>query len=157
MKKTIALFAAVLSLTCASAQDQKVATPATGQQPQGPKPEMMASRHSKHLQNLLGLSEDQTKKTYDALLTRFTEANAIRQKAGPNADKKALHAELKPVRQKFTAAMNGILTPEQKTKWDEHRAKMKENRAKRNATMNKSSDVSNEPKKLADDDDGMDD
>jgi Spy/CpxP family protein refolding chaperone len=158
MKRTIALFAAVLSLACASAQDLSKSTQGSSEQkPKGPNPEAMASRHSKHLQKLLGLSEEQTQKTHDALLTRFTDARAIREKAGPNADKKALHAQLKPVRQKFVSTMNGILTPEQKTKWEENRAKMKENRQKNMGEATPPAGGNNNSKKLADDDDGVDD
>lgn len=161
MKKTIALLIAVCSLSFASAQEQPTGAPATGQpqKPNGPKPEMMASRHSKHLQKMLGLSEEQTQKTYTAMLTRFTEAHAIKEKLGPNADKKTAHEQLKPVRQKFVQTMNTILTPEQKTKWEEHRMQMKKNHAMRKDAKGAPVDPAGngDMKKLTDDDDGMDD
>ncbi len=161
MKKTIALIAAICSLSIAVAQDQPTtATAATQpQKPNKPKPEMMASRHSKHLEKMLGLSAEQTQKTYDAMLTRFTEGHAVREKMGPDADKKAMHEQLKPIRQKYVATMNTILTPEQKTKWEAHRSEMKKNRAlRKDAKGNPPPTGGNgDMKKLTDDDDGLDD
>lgn len=162
MKKIIALVAAVLSLSLATAQEQNTATtPVQTQKPKGPKPEMMAQRHSQHLQKLLALTEDQTKKTYDALLTRFTEGHAIREKAGDNVDKKAMREQLKPVRQKYVQTMGTILTAEQKTKWEEHRKQMKKNRMMRKDANMKTEpakgDANGDMKKLTDDEDGLDD
>ena len=160
MKKTIALLAAVCSFTFASAQEQTATTATQPQKPTGSKPEMMASRHTKHLEKMLVLNEDQSKKTYDAMLVRFTEAQAIREKAGANADKKALRQQLKPVRQKFVTAMNGILTAEQKTKWEEHRKLVKKNRAARKDMQGNPpppGGANGDMKKLTDDDDGIED
>lgn len=152
MKKTIALLLTVFSLSFALAQDQKTA-PGSNQAaaPRGTKPEMMASRHSKHLQKVLALSEEQTQKTYEAMLTRFNEVHAAREKAGPNADRKALREQTKPARQKFVQTMNSILTPEQKTKWEQHRKQMKKNSAANAPKPAKDTDL----KKLNDDEDGI--
>lgn len=153
MKKTIALIAAVCCLSFANAQQAKEAPTGTTATPQGRTPEIMAKRHTKNLQHLLGLSEDQTKKTYDILLVRLTEAKAVRDKAGPDADKKALREQLKPIRLKFITEMNGILTPGQRTKWEEHRAQMKQNREKANG--NTTTPPANGAKKGANDEDGI--
>lgn len=160
MKKLIAVLLTVGTLSVATAQDQKTPPPANGQeQPKGPKPEMMASRHSKHLQKQLGLSDEQTQKVYDAMLVRFNDLHAAREKAGPNADRKVLREQTKPVRQKFIQTMNGILTADQKTKWEAHRKQMKENRMKHRNPDGKGNPpaANGDIKKLADDDDGIDD
>ncbi|HXB40209.1 MAG TPA: hypothetical protein VNZ49_06675 [Bacteroidia bacterium] len=158
MKKTIAILAAICSLNFVMAQDHLTAAPGTNQT-QKPKPEMIAARHSKHLQKMLTLTEEQTQKVNDALVIRFTEAQAIKEKAGANADKKTIHEQLKPVRQKFVQTMNTILTPEQKTKWEEHRLQIKKNRAMhKDAKGTPATDGGNgDMKKLTDDEDGMED
>ncbi len=158
MKKTIALLVAVCSLTLVNAQDQKTTNPESNsaQKPKGSRSEMMAMRHAKHLEKTLGLTADQSSKVYDAMLVRFNDIQAIRQKAGENADKKALRAEIKPVREKFVQTMTGILTAEQKTKWEAHRKQVKKSELKRKdpngqPVPNASGDI----KKLNSDDDGI--
>jgi len=159
MKKTIALLAAICSFAFASAQEQQPAAPTTTQPQKAnrPKPEMMASRHSQRLKKLLQLSDEQTKKTYDALLTRFTEVHAIREKAG-DADRKVVREQTKPARQKFVQTMNTILTPEQKTAWETHRKEIKKNRQMRKDPKGNPPPTSGngDIKKLTDDDDGID-
>lgn len=158
MKKIVALLLTVCSLNLALAQEQSTTQPNTKPEtPRGNKPEMMASRHSRHLQKVLGLSEEQTTKTYEAMVIRFNEVHAAREKAGAAADRKTLRAETKPARQKFVQSMHGILTPEQKTKWEQHRKQMK-----KHATMRKDANGNPPPtagdgniKKLTDDEDGI--
>ncbi len=150
MKKTLLLLAAVCSLNLAVAQNEKAV-----QTQKATKAEMMASRHTKHLQNMLTLTEEQTTKTHDALLARFTEAQAIREKAGANPDKQALKTQFKSVREKYVTAMNTILTADQKTKWNEQRQ-----RVKNGAPNNAASNLPNAPKKtevapLTNEDDGI--
>lgn len=160
MKKTLVLLSALCSMTFANAQNAAPASSTTAAQPQkpnGPKPEMVAQRHSKHLEKALGLTPEQTQKAYDALLIRFTEIQKIRQKYGPEGDKKARHAEVVAVRKNFVQTMNGILTPEQKVKWDEHRKAVKKGKTEhKNANGNPPpASGSNDIKKLTDDDDGI--
>jgi Spy/CpxP family protein refolding chaperone len=169
MKKLIATVLAFGALNLMQAQ--QATTPAPAQQqpgPGGPKnrptPEQIATRHSNHLQKTLGLTDDQKQKTYQAILTRTTAMQQIRAKYGPDGDKKAMHAEIKPVREQFVQTMDGILTPDQKTKWTEERQKVKENRMKRrqeNGGNNGAAPASGtEPgkvQKLNSDDDGIDD
>lgn len=158
MKKIIALLVTVCSLSLAVAQEQSTVT-ATSQpeKPRGTKPEIMASRHSKHLQKALGLNEEQTTKTYQAMLTRFNEVHAAREKAGPNADHKTMREQTKPARQKFVQTMHGILTPEQKTKWEQHRKQMKKNAAMRKDAGGNPPPTAGDGniKKLTDDEDGI--
>lgn len=159
MKKIIATILTLSALNFAQAQVQTTATAANPPVKSGrPTPEQMATRQSMHLQKTLGLSEDQKQKTYQAVLTRSLAIETIRTKYGPDGDRQAAQAEVKTIKAQFVQAMNGILTPEQKTKWDEYRLKMKESRAK-----NKSDKEVSPPtgggnggiQKLADEDDGI--
>ena len=124
-------------------------------------PEQIATRNSMHLQKMLGLTEDQKQKTYQAVLTRTTALQAIRAKYGPEGDKKAMHQEAKPVKEQFVQTMDGILTPEQKTKWEQHRLKMKmrreHNKEMKGDKKPMPPKANEEPQKLMKDDDGIDD
>lgn len=130
MKKIIAVILTLGALNFAQAQEQNTATAASPPvKPGRPTPEQMATRQSMRLQKMLELTEDQKQKTYQAFLTRTSAIQTIRKKHAQDADKKTLRAEVKPIKEQFTQTMNGILTPEQKTKWEEQRLKMKERRA----------------------------
>jgi len=160
MKKIIATILTLSALNLVQAQEQT--TTVTSNQPvqQGrPTPEQMATRQSMHLQKMLTLTEDQKQKTYQAMLTRTSAIQAVRTKYGPNGDKKAMQAEVKPIKEQFVQTMNGILTPEQKTKWEENRLKMKEGRAKNNLGKEGPSNGGGNgaPQKLMNDDDGIND
>ncbi len=130
MKKITATILILSALNFAQAQ-QQTTEPATSQAAKRtkPTPEQMATRQSMRLQKMLGLAEDQKQKTYQALLTRTSAIQTLRTKYELNGDKKAMRAEVKPIKEQFMQTMNGILTPEQKTKWEEQRLKMKEHRA----------------------------
>ena len=159
MKKIIATILTLSTLSLAQAQQTATAT-ATNQPVKSgrPTPEQMATRQSMHLQKMLGLTEDQKQKTYQAVLTRTSAIQTIRTKYSPDGDKKAMHAEVKPIKEQFVQTMNGILTPEQKTKWEETRLKMKENRAKNNPNKESPPTGGNgAPQKLMSDDDGIND
>ena len=157
MKKTFVLILAISACSFAQAQQAQTA-PASTQQQTKPSPEMMATRHSNHLQKTLGLTEDQKQKVYTAILTRNNAVQTIRAKYGQNGDKKAMHSELKPAKEQFIQTMDGILTPDQKTKWDEYRLKMKENRGKNyNSSGNlPPANGNGAPQKLTNEDDGID-
>jgi hypothetical protein len=160
MKKIIATILTLGALNIAQAQEQTTA-PAVNQPAKPankPTPEQIATRQSMHLQKMLGLSDDQKQKTYQAVLTRASAIQTIRAKYGPEGDKKAMHTEVKPVKEQFVQTMNGILTPEQKIKWEEYRLKMKENRTKNKSVKEGPPAGGNgDPKKLRGDDDGIDD
>jgi periplasmic protein CpxP/Spy len=160
MKKIIATILTLGALHAAQAQQTQSAPPPAGVQPTKPSPEQVASRNSTHLQKALGLNDDQKQKVYQAILTRTTSVQAIHAKYGATPDKKAMHAEAKPVREQFVQTMDGILTPEQKTKWDEQRMKVKEHRMKnRGANQGPPSPLggNGSPQKLTGDDDGIED
>lgn len=77
----------------------------------------------------LGLSEAQ-QVTFKKLVTeRITANKSIRDKAkasNDKAEKKGLHEQIKANNEKFFASVNSMLTPEQQTKWANHRKKMQE-------------------------------
>ena len=162
MKKIIATVCMLSALNFVQAQDQpatKTNNPPPGKQGR-PTPEQVATRQSMHLQKMLTLTEDQKQKTYQAVLTRTSAMQAVQAKYGPDADRKAMHKEIKPIKEQFVQTMNGILTPEQKTKWEAQRQKMKENRAKNGGGKDgppPPTGGNSDPKKLTGDDDGIDD
>jgi hypothetical protein len=157
MKKIITLLFATSLFSLGQAQEANPA-PANNQMPK-PTPEQIATRQSTHLQKRLGLTDEQKQKTYQAVLTRTAALQAIHEKYGENGDKKAMRKEAKPIRQQYVQTMTGILTPEQKTKWDEQRLKTKEAHMKHRQQENAPpppKEGSSDPKKLMDDDDGID-
>jgi hypothetical protein len=159
MKKIIATILTLSALHAAQAQQTQNAPAPTGVQPTKPSPEQVASRHSMHLRKTLGLNDDQKQKVYQAILSRTTSLQAIHAKYGATPDKKAMHAEAKSVREQFLQTMDGILTPDQKTKWDEQRMKVKERRMKNRGAnqVPPPSGGNGAPQKLTGDDDGIDD
>ncbi len=159
MKKIIATILTISAFNLVLAQEQeKTTSPATSQPTKvnKPTPEQMATRHSMSLQKVLGLAEDQKQKTYQAILVRTSAIQTIRTKYDASGDKKAMRAEAKPVKEKFVQTMTGILTPEQKTKWEEHRLKMKQNFMKKD-NVSTPATGNGTPAKLMSDDDGIDD
>jgi Spy/CpxP family protein refolding chaperone len=80
----------------------------------------------------LSLSADQKKQVYDLAKARATEIDAVRAKYKGN--QKEAQPEIKAIRQKYKAQMEAILTPEQKTKFDEYkkrkRAEYEKNKTK---------------------------
>jgi Spy/CpxP family protein refolding chaperone len=121
--KTIlfSLFMALMTLG-AFAQNKQDKTPKT--------PEEYAKVRSEKLTKELGLNADQKAKVYDLLLNKRKKIQEIRAKY-PN-DKKAAHAEAKPVKEQFKADMKAVLTPEQYAKWEEmQKQKEAERKAKK--------------------------
>jgi len=163
MKKILATILTLSVMNLVQAQEQPATKTGNPPPEKGPKPspEQAATRQSNHLQKMLSLTEDQKQKTYQAVLTRTTAMQSVRAKYGPDADKKAMHKEVKPIKEQFVQTMNSILTPEQKTKWEAHRLKMKESRAKNRAGKDgpppPPEGGNADPKKLMNDDDGIDD
>ena len=162
MKKIIASVFALSLLSFANAQDQsaKTSNPPLPGKVMKATPEQIATRQSMHLQKMLGLSEDQKQKTYQAVLTRTSAVQAVHAKYGPDGDKKAMHGEVKPIKEQFVQTMNGVLTPEQKTKWEEHRLKFKQRRMQNKEGKQgppPPAGANADPKKLMGDDDGIDD
>ncbi len=87
-------------------------------------PEQIATKKADKLKTELALSDDQRTKVYTILLESTTKIQAIKAKY-PN-DKKAAHAEIKPIRETSEASIKAILTPEQVTKWEALKKEKKE-------------------------------
>ncbi len=160
MKKIIVTILTLSALNLAHAQTQTTA-PATKQPSfaNKPTPEQVAMRNSMHLQKMLELTDDQKQKVHQAILTRGNTLKKIHEKYGADGDKKAMHKEAKPIRTQFVQTMNSILTPAQKTKWEEHRLKIKQHRQQKHNETTPASETGGNgaPQKLTGDDDGIDD
>ncbi len=161
MKKIILSALAIATLQLAQAQQTQTTTEPAAQK-QAPTPDQMATRQSAHLQKVLGLTEDQKQKVYQAALTRSTAIQQIRSKDAAN--RKELHADAKPVREQFVKDVNATLTPEQQQKWEQYRLKQKQNqeqrrqqRANNTPANNPNSPSNTTPAKLEPSDDGMND
>lgn len=96
-------------------------------------PEQKAEKRAQKLATELGLSAEQIAQVQAAILERMNAVAPIKAKFGPNGDKKAMRAELKPIRENFKSKMEGILTPEQKTKLAQIHAANKEKRKAKKA------------------------
>ena len=159
MKKIILSILAVATLQLVQAQqDQTITQPAA--QRQDPTPEQTATRQSTHLQKVLGLSDDQKQKVYQAALTRSSALQQLRSQDASN--KKVLHADAKPVREQFVKEVNSTLTPEQQQKWEQYRIQQKQRKEQHKQQTNSSTNGTNPPSsapptKLEPQDDGIND
>jgi hypothetical protein len=161
MKKIILSALAIATLQLVRAQ-QNQAPVQPVQQNQAPTPEQMATRQSTHLQKVLGLSEDQKQKVYQAALTRSTAIQQLRGKDGGN--RRELHADAKPVKQQFVSDVNATLTPEQQQKWEQYRLQQKQKQEQRRQQLRTSNtgtppanNATTTPTKLEPSDDGLND
>ncbi|MBS1636375.1 MAG: hypothetical protein JST26_10690 [Bacteroidetes bacterium] len=126
MKKLI-LSLAALSIISIS-QAQTTTTPVQGgpekTQKTPPSPDKVAQHDAIRIARELSLNDDQKAKVQAFALERATTNNALREKEKSltqDADKKALRKEMKANKDKFFNNVNGILTPEQQTKWAQMR------------------------------------
>ena len=129
MKKlflTIAVLGALA--TTAVAQDGRKA--ANNNQPELTV-EQKADKETTRAAGALGLSDAQ-KATFKKLaIERFTANKPLRDKAKASTDKtekQNLHKQVKANNEKFFSAVGSMLTPEQQTKWADHRKKMAGNK-----------------------------
>jgi hypothetical protein len=132
MKKlflTISVLSA-LTFTAAAQADRKPA-PTTAAEAQSP--EERATNETAKASASLGLNDNQKAKFKQFALDRATANKPLREKgkASTNkAEKQTIHSQLKANNEKFFSSVNAILTPEQQTKWAEHRKKMEAKQAK---------------------------
>ena len=77
-------------------------------------PAEKATMYSNSLKTQLGLTDDQTKKVYDAKLAQLTQREAIKTKY--NGDLKAGEADFRANNQNFKSTLKSILTPDQLAK-----------------------------------------
>jgi hypothetical protein len=162
MKKIIlsAFAVAVFQFAQAQQTQQPAETPAT--KAQKPTPEQMANRQATHLQKVLTLSEEQKQKVYQAALTRSTAMQQL--KGQNNGNRKALHADAKPIKEQYVKDVNATLTPEQQQKWESYRLQQKQKEEARKSQLNQPANGTNNaapatatPVKLEPHDDGMKD
>ncbi len=117
MKKIVLTFISFLSLGLSlMAQNNGVSA-----KPGGPDAEMRAKRSTEAQAKELGLSEDQKAKFIEAKVDRINKIQALNQKYG--VAKKDHKDEYKAIQQEFKTKVNGFLTADQYTKWDEGRTK----------------------------------
>ncbi len=93
-----------------------------------PSPEKVADNQAAKAQQKLGLTDDQKAKYRALTLTRITNVRPLREQAKATEDKeqkKELRAQAKVHYKTFDEGVRAILTPEQITKWDAHKAEMK--------------------------------
>jgi periplasmic protein CpxP/Spy len=136
MKKIIILLAACLGLNMAvSAQEMQKAPGKMKEKKNDWTPEQRAEKGAKWAEKALGLNADQKAKWQAAALTRMQANGPLREQMKNTKDK----AERQKIREQikgnittFDNTVNGFLTPEQKTKWDDiKKKKMDENKARR--------------------------
>ena len=94
-------------------------------------PELRAEKQTDKASANLKLSDAQ-KSTFKKLSIERINANAPLKekiKASTNKEEKQnLHKQVKANNEKFHASVNSMLTPEQQTKWAEHKKKMEANK-----------------------------
>ena len=154
MKKIILTALAIATIQLAQAQQtaapvQSTEAPA---QKQAPTPEQAATRQTAHLQKVLTLTDDQKAKIYQASLNRNTAIKQLREKNMEN--RKALKAEVKPVKEQFVKDVNATLTPEQQKKWEAYRLEQKQKQEARKNGQGAPAAPAAAPTKLEPHDDG---
>lgn len=132
-KLMLALFAGILSLSVqAQANNANVKQDETKKAEVSP--EKAAERQANKAATELGLTTDQKAKYQAFSLTRITAVRPLREKIKAETDKekkRAMQKEMHGHFQAFNQNVNEILTPEQKTKWEEHKKATKEKNAAR--------------------------
>ncbi|SMD42596.1 protein of unknown function [Aquiflexum balticum DSM 16537] len=116
MKKLI-MIAAIFMMTYAGAFAQR------GQQKEMQSPEQRAEKMTAKMTEELGLSEDQKQKIYQINLENAKKRQE--QRESMQAEREAKRAEMQAQAKAQNDQIEAILTPEQKTKWEEVK---KENR-----------------------------
>jgi hypothetical protein len=91
--------------------------------------EQKADKETTRAAGALNLSDAQ-KATFKKLaMERFTANKPLREKAQASTDKtekQNLRKQVKSNNEKFFSSVNSMLTPEQQTKWTEHKKKMQD-------------------------------
>ncbi|HXU27147.1 MAG TPA: hypothetical protein VN698_07935 [Bacteroidia bacterium] len=154
MKKIILTALAIATMQLTQAQEAKETRTATPRQAgEAPTAEQIATRQTDHLQKILTLTEDQKQKVYQAVLKRATTVQQIKAKT---TDRKAMQAEIKPVKEQLIKDVNAVLTPEQQKQWSDFRLQQKQKREARKNQQNSPNGTA-APTKLEPSDDGMKD
>lgn len=142
MKKIILSLALVTGLTTLSnAQDATTAAPVKNQQKKDLTPEERAKKAAEWAGKKLGLSAQQKSDWEVAVLKREMANKPFHDKLKGSTtpeERNDLHTQIRANRDAFEATINGFLTAEQKTKFEQikkqkqeaHRAKMKAEKPK---------------------------
>jgi hypothetical protein len=128
MKKLLLTIAALGALTFTAAA-QNAGKSATASQQPALTAEQKAEKETTKATGALSLTDAQ-KATFKKLaLERFTANMPLREKAKASTDKaekQTLRSQIVANNDKFFTSVNAMLTPEQQTKWADHRKKMQE-------------------------------
>jgi Spy/CpxP family protein refolding chaperone len=142
----IVLALGVAAPAIARADDQKSDDPKAqdgqkpdGQKPDGQKPDGQGRRGrgmrgnmADRLKDVLGLTDDQVKKIKDIEEAARAEWKKARETdKGQKPDRQAMRQQMKDRMEKLNAQIRGVLTDEQKAKFDDYLAKQAENRKNR--------------------------
>ncbi|MGZ3884842.1 MAG: hypothetical protein ACXVPQ_04955 [Bacteroidia bacterium] len=88
-----------------------------------------ADEQTKKATEKLSLTADQQAKFRAFAVEKINTVTPLREQAKATTDKsqkQAIHAQVKAAREKFVNSVNGILTPDQQTKWSAMKEKMEE-------------------------------
>lgn len=128
--KKLFLTISVLGALATTAVAQEAGKAAVNSQPEMTV-EQKADKETTRAAGALGLSDAQ-KVTFKKLaVERFSANKPLRDKAKASTDKtekQNLHKQVKANNEKFFSSVNSMLTPEQQTKWADHRKKMQANK-----------------------------
>lgn len=120
---SLALAGGLLAAMPAQAQDQAQAEKPRQERRQGGPGGMNITM----LKEQLGLSDEQVEKLKPILAAQAEEISAKRQELGQDADRAKVREAMQAIREKYTAQIDAVLTPEQKEKL----AKLRERGANR--------------------------
>ena len=107
--KKIAFVSAIIACLAFTAQAQESM--------KGKTPQEKADHMTKKWTKDLSLTADQSTKLNALLMTKEQQVESIKAKHASDTDKKAMHADMKPVHDQFDSSMKQLLTPEQYTKY----------------------------------------
>jgi periplasmic protein CpxP/Spy len=122
MKKLLLTIAAFSALTFAGIAQNDTAQPA-----QKLSPEQRADKQTDKVATHLNLSDAQKSAFKKLTMERINQNQPLKQKMNATKNKEertAIQNQIKANNDKFFASVNSMLTPEQQTKWVEHRKKM---------------------------------
>jgi hypothetical protein len=123
MKKLFLTIAAFSALTFAVAQNDRTAQPAQVQL----SPEKKAEKQAEKVANHLNLSDAQKSAFKKLTIERMNQNMPLKQKMKSTTNKEermSIQKQIRANNDKFFTSVNSMLTPDQQTKWVEHKKKM---------------------------------
>jgi Spy/CpxP family protein refolding chaperone len=128
MKRII--YSAMLALFCQLAFFQTVFSQTNVNNPKNHTPEQKADMHVKKMTQDLNLTSDQVPKVKSIMVDKIQKMDALRTKYANSTDKKAMHQEMKTIRDQKEAELKAVLTPDQYAKHVQMREQEKQKRMK---------------------------